>query len=75
MRIDIEYKGKTVTVGYDYQPEERAETGIEAQYPGCPEAVAVEVVIFEGVDIFPFVEDDIEDIEELIFIERKKLGL
>lgn len=42
-----------VEVVYDFQPEEPAETGPEAQYPGCPMKIEIEFIYLGGVDIMP----------------------
>ena len=62
----INYKGVALHVGFDYQPEEKAETGIEAQYPGCGESISIHSIAHIGVDLMELLEDSLEEIEEII---------
>ena len=52
-------------VTFDYQPEEKAETGPEAQYPGCGAEYEIESIFFEGKDLSELI------IEKLIEEEGK----
>jgi hypothetical protein len=44
-------------VDFDYQPAERADTGPEACYPGCPEAVEIDAVTMNGHNITSLLSD------------------
>ena len=71
----------TITIGdaeleidYYFQPEEKAETGPEAQYPGCGAEWEVNAVVYEGKDITDAIEAfDLFDkiVEKLIEEEGK----
>ena len=67
MNIEIEYKGVKFDVDFWYQPYEPAETGIEAQYAGCPESVE-EISEFKhkGTCFLEFIEDDEDTVKEII---------
>lgn len=49
--IDTIVLGVPCTIKYDYQPYEAADTGPEAQYPGCPEEIDITSVSVGGVCI------------------------
>lgn len=64
----------TVTVGFDYSPAEPAETGPEAQYPGCPEEYDIFLVQLNGLDIINRLSDDeLNELGTQLVYLRKKL--
>ena len=68
MEITINYKGVELDIEFDYQPAEKPETGAEAQYPGCPEAIeGINEIKHKGTCFFEVFEDCIADIEIEIF--------
>jgi len=71
----FEYKGVNLTVGFYYQPYEPAETGPEAQYPGCPEAHEIESIYIDEIDVFELLEDQAEEIEEALIEHLKNTGI
>ena len=73
LAIEIEYKGITFDVEYEYQPYERPDRGIEAQYPGCAECVeCVTSMIHKGTDFVEFYELDEDGIDEIILDKMAK---
>ncbi len=59
--------GIQIDVEYDYQPFEPAETGPEAQYPGCPASVDLQSVLVNGIDITTLLSPDMQlEIEQVI---------
>ena len=67
MELTINYRGIEIDVEFDYQPFEPAETGAEAQYPGCSEAIeGINEISHKGTCFLEFFEDDHERIEELL---------
>lgn len=65
-KIKLDYKGVLLEIEYDYQPAEKAETGHEAQYPGCGEEVEVCSINHKGTDMFELLEGECESIESEI---------
>jgi hypothetical protein len=65
MEVTIEFKGVEFEVEYDYQPEEPAEIGPDAQYPGCGESVeSINTITHAGVcflEIMEVYDDEIKD--------------
>ena len=49
----IEIEGLTFTCNFDHQPKE-PET---LTYPGCPESVSINSVLYKGVDVFELMSD------------------
>ena len=67
MNIDIEYRDVVFNVEFDYQPFEPAETGIEAQYAGCPEEVTINGINHKSICFLEFFDNnDYHIIENLI---------
>lgn len=56
--IDTIVLGVPCTIKYDYQPYEAADTGPEAQYPGCPEEITVTDVLVGGVSVSGWLEHE-----------------
>lgn len=54
--IDTIVLGVPCTIKFDYQPYEPAETGPEAQYPGCEEEIEVTDVLVGGVSVWEWVD-------------------
>lgn len=68
MEIKIKYKGVELDIEFDYQPFEKAETGPEAQYPGCAEAIEdINEIKHKGTCFYEVFEDDLENIKTAIF--------
>jgi len=65
---EIVFEGIEFIVEFDYQPFEPAETGVEAQYPGCEESIeGVYSMQHKGTDFFDLLYDTNENkINELI---------
>ena len=63
MRTTINYKGFDLDIEYEYQPEERQ----TYDYPGYPEYVCIENVYLNDTDIIDLVEDQLDDIENVLF--------
>ena len=70
--IDINYNGIDFKVFYSYQPEEKAETGPEAQYPGCKESIDDVEISHYGIDFTDFLEEQMDEIKQLIWDKLKK---
>lgn len=67
MEITIMYKGIEFDIEFDYQPFEPAETGPEAQYPGCHEEVeGIYEIKHKGSCFLEFFEDNLDEIKELV---------
>lgn len=67
MNITINYKGVKLDIEYDYQPYEKAETGPEAQYPGCAESIeGINEIKHKGTCFYEVFESDLEEIENAI---------
>ncbi len=67
MDITINYKGVELDIEFDYQPAEKAEKGINAQYPGCAEAIeGINEIKHKGTCFYEVFEDNLEDIETAI---------
>ena len=67
MNITINYKGVNLDIEYDYQPYEKAETGPEAQYPGCAEAIeGINEIKHKGTCFYEVFESDLGEIENAI---------
>lgn len=66
MTLEIIYKEVTFQVEFNHQPFERAETGPEAQYPGCGESIELIDIIHEGDSFLEVFENEIDKIEEAI---------
>ena len=61
-------------VDFDYQPYEPADTGPEAQYPGCPESITIEHVTLNGHEITSLLtEAQLEELEQDIWDEINRL--
>ena len=57
-----------VDVDFFYQPKEPAETGPEAQYPGCAEAIEIISVRVGDLDLTRrLTDDDLKAVEEAIW--------
>ncbi|MDX5586524.1 MAG: hypothetical protein QNK20_16680 [Aureibaculum sp.] len=72
MELTINYKEVELNVEFDYQPYEAPETGPEAQYPGCGEELHVYDVKHKGISLHDLLEDQIEEIEQVIWDEIHK---
>jgi len=67
MNITINYKGVDLELDYDYQPAENAETGAEAQYPGCAEAIqGINEIKHKGTCFYEVFENDLQELEKAI---------
>ncbi len=67
VKITVEIvTGLTIEFIADYQPFERAETGPEAQYPGCEESIEIEQAFYNGeeIDISIFADEYLEKVCE-----------
>ena len=61
-------------VDFDYQPYEPADTGPEAQYPGCPESITIEHVTLNGMEITSLLtEDQLDELERDVWDEINRL--
>lgn len=56
--IDTIVLGVPCTIKFDYQPYEAAETGPEAQYPGCSEELEVTDVLVGGISVWDWFDGD-----------------
>ncbi len=57
-----------VEVDFFYQPKEPADTGPEAQYPGCAEAIEIISVRIVDLDLTRrLTDDDLKAIEDAIW--------
>ena len=57
-----------VEVDFFYQPKEQAETGPEARYPGCAEAIDIVSVRVGDQDITRrLTDDDLKSVEDAIW--------
>jgi len=63
------YLGQFFEVEYDYQPEEKAERGIDAQYPGCGEELTIEEIKYNGVDFTEIMEPHANAMEKQLLEE------
>lgn len=75
--IDTIVLGVPCTIKYDYQPYEAAETGPEAQYPGCPEEIMVTDVLVGEISVWDWIIDSdvVEFCEDAVgeaILSRKK---
>lgn len=61
MEVKINYKGEVVKVGGSLIKGELS----TYDYPGSPDRFEIEYIWFENVDIYPFVEDNLDTIESL----------
>ena len=63
--IDVKYKGRVLEVYYDYQPEEKEVRYYSdgSGYPGCPEELEINQIIFNGRDITRLIDDQIDELE------------
>lgn len=56
-----------VEVLFDHTPEEPAEKGPEAQYPGCKAEVEVHAIYLEGVNIYTAIcPDEVDNLSNYI---------
>ena len=70
-KITINYKGVDLDIEYLFQPEEKAETGPEAQYPGCGADIEeVSEIKHKGTCLLKLLEYDIDGIEEAIKLTK-----
>ncbi len=72
-KTTINHNGVSLQVEYNYQPFEPAETGPEAQYPGCEEAIELNTVIHNGGCILGILSDT-TDLEDEILKDIKENG-
>lgn len=64
MEITIKFKGVDLDVDFDYQPFEKADTGPEARYPGCVEAITgINEIQHKGTCFLEVFENDMGAIE------------
>ena len=70
--VTIEFRGIEFDVEFDYQPEEPAERGPEAQYPGCAESIdGIVSFTHQGTDFLELIYNLNEaEIDELILNSR-----
>jgi len=59
MNIEIEYCGENIEVSGNYFPEEE----MTSYYSGYPAEFEIDAIFYEGVDIFPFLENQLDDVE------------
>jgi hypothetical protein len=55
--IDTIVLGVPCTIKFDYQPYEAADTGPEAQYPGCSEELEVTDVLVGDISVWEWIID------------------
>lgn len=67
----IEFRGVELDVEYFFSPDEKAETGPEAQYPGCGEQLELNAISMNGIDCLELLDEQIEKIEELLISLEK----
>lgn len=67
MLVKIYYKGEIVEVEGNYIKGEPR----EYDYPGSADEFEIEAVIFNEIDIFVFVEDDLYEIERRVIQKIK----
>lgn len=65
MKTEIEYKGITFEVDFEYQPEEKPEIGPDAQYAGMHEGIEI-----NSITMIPE-QGETEEIEGIILGEIK----
>ena len=57
-----------VDVDFFYQPKEAADTGPEAQYPGCAESIDITAVRIGDLDVTKrLTDEDMASVEEAIW--------
>lgn len=66
MKVLINFKDVDLEVGYDYQPFEPAETGPEAQYPGCCENATINSIHIGDVEVTELLDNYEDEIVNLI---------
>ena len=72
MKATINFKGVEFEVGFDYQPEESAERGPYAQYPGCCESIDnIWMVEHKGTDFYDFFGENPRQLEDAIYAARE----
>lgn len=78
MKTQLEFRGKIFDVEYDYEPAEKEVTYYAdgSGYPGCPEQVYINRVMYNGEDFSDFIfasEQDCEDMEKMLLEEVEKM--
>ena len=56
--IETTVLGVPCTIKFDYQPYEAADTGPEAQYPGCSEELEVTDVLVGDISVWDWFDGD-----------------
>lgn len=62
MIVKISFRGESVEVEGTFIKGEPS----SSDYPGSADEFEIEYVYFEDVNVFPFVEDDLQEIEQLV---------
>ncbi len=76
MKTKINFRGIDFDVEFSYQPYEPAETGPEAQYPGCGESIEeISSIEYEENDWSDILEDYNKEIEDLIWKSVEKWSM
>lgn len=69
MNRTIELRGIEFEIEFDYYPEEQPVyymSNGDPGYPGSPAEVEIQDITFEGVSMYEFFEEDLEQFEEAI---------
>lgn len=66
--VFIQFEEVEHEVTFDWTPKEPAETGPDAQYPGCDEEIEIQELVNQETDEpYAFISDEVKEIEDLVW--------